>query len=196
MTEDFNLLFAATRPTCAGQAIGREPRMGGGRRRHPLVAAMHACGRSECAGVFFSRTAESNNGESNRRRLTLILHQALLSEENTSPSALVKVSTMERQVMMQNDEEKEYLRANVSCAVVLERIPPVWQLDVKESTRDSLKYRRGDGEILIVNHDGRGWWDPKSTAKGDVFGLVQHLDPGLNFGAVRRVLRPLAGLRA
>ena len=96
--------------------------------------------------------------------------------------------------MMQNDQEKEYLRTNVSCAVVLERMPPVWQLDVKESTRDSLKYRRGEGEIVIVNHDGRGWWDPKSTAKGDVFGLVQHLDPSLNFGAVRRVLRPLAGL--
>ena len=96
--------------------------------------------------------------------------------------------------MMQSDEEKEYLKANVSCAVVLERIPPVWHLDVKESTRDSLKYRRGEGEIVIVNHEGHGWWDPKSTAKGDVFGLVQHLDPSLNFGAVRRVLRPLAGL--
>jgi hypothetical protein len=101
---------------------------------------------------------------------------------------------MERQIMMQNDEEKEYLRENVSCAVVLERMPPVWQLDIKESTRDSLKYRRGEGEIVIVNHGGRGWWDPKSTAKGDVFSLVQYLDPGLNFGAVRRVLRPLAGL--
>jgi Protein of unknown function (DUF3991)/Toprim-like len=118
----------------------------------------------------------------------------LLPGENTSPSALVAVSTTERQVMTQNDQEKEYLRAYVSCAVVLERMPPIWQLDVKESTRDSLKYRRGQGEIVIVNHDGRGWWDPKSTAKGDVFGLVQHLDPGLNFGAVRRVLRPLAGL--
>ena len=96
--------------------------------------------------------------------------------------------------MMQNDQEKEYLRENVSCAVVLERMPPVWQLDIKESTRDSLKYRRGEHEIVIVNHGGRGWWDPKSTAKGDVFSLVQYLDPGLNFGAVRRVLRPLAGL--
>jgi Protein of unknown function (DUF3991)/Toprim-like len=101
---------------------------------------------------------------------------------------------MERQIMIQNDEEKEYLRETVSCAVVLERVPPVWQLDIKESTRDSLKYRRGEHEIVIVNHGGRGWWDPKSTAKGDVFSLVQHLDPGLNFGAVRRVLRPLAGL--
>src|ERR1700733_14365014 len=95
---------------------------------------------------------------------------------------------------MQHDDEVDFLKVNVSCAVVMERWPPVWRLDVKESTRDSLKYRRGQGEIVIVNHDGRGWWDPKSTAKGDVFGLVQHLDPGLNFGAVRRVLRPLAGL--
>ena len=45
------------------------------------------------------------------------------------------------------------------------------------------------GEILIVNHDGRGWWDPQSAAKGDIFDLVQYLDPNLNFGQVRRELR-------
>ncbi|HUZ62983.1 MAG TPA: DUF3991 and TOPRIM domain-containing protein [Acetobacteraceae bacterium] len=92
------------------------------------------------------------------------------------------------------DEEVERLKASVSCAVVLERLPPVWQLDVAESTRRSLKYRRGAGEIVIVNHDGRGWWDPLSEAKGDVFTLVRHLDPGLDFGAARRVLRGLAGM--
>ena len=32
--------------------------------------------------------------------------------------------------------------------------------DRAESSRASLKYRRGEGEIVIVNHDGRGWWDP------------------------------------
>jgi len=26
---------------------------------------------------------------------------------------------------------------------------------------------------VIVNHDGRGWWDPASEAKGDIFSLVQ-----------------------
>ncbi len=37
---------------------------------------------------------------------------------------------------------------------------------------------------------------PNSDAKGDVFRLVQHLEPGLNFGKVRKTLRPLAGVRA
>jgi hypothetical protein len=36
--------------------------------------------------------------------------------------------------------------------VVLERLPPTWRLDPAESTRRSLKYRRGAGEIVIVNH--------------------------------------------
>ena len=38
-------------------------------------------------------------------------------------------------------------------AVVLEGTPPPWQLDRKESTKFSLKYRRGKSEILIVSHD-------------------------------------------
>jgi hypothetical protein len=76
---------------------------------------------------------------------------------------------------------------------VLERTPPPWKLDRKESTKLSLKYRRGKGEILIVSHAGRGWWDPTSDAKGDVFGLVQRLEPDLNFGHVRKRLREFAG---
>jgi hypothetical protein len=83
--------------------------------------------------------------------------------------------------MSEQDKDIEWLKASVSCAVLLERLPPVWRLDRAESTRRSLKYRRGEGEILIVNHDGRGWWDPLSEAKGDIFTLVQHLDPGLTF---------------
>jgi hypothetical protein len=31
-----------------------------------------------------------------------------------------------------------------------------WQLDVHESTRRALKYRRGDGEILTIDHEGAG----------------------------------------
>ena len=77
--------------------------------------------------------------------------------------------------MTGHDPEIEELRDKVHCAVVLERTPPPWKLDRKESTRLSLKYRRGKGEILIVSHAGRGWWDPTSDAKGDVFGLVQRL---------------------
>ena len=87
------------------------------------------------------------------------------------------------------DQEIEELRDKVHCAVVLERTPPPWQLDRKEGTKLSLKYRRGKGEILIVSHGGRGWWDPTSDAKGDVFGPVQRLEPGINFGHVRKRLR-------
>ena len=96
--------------------------------------------------------------------------------------------------MTGHDPELEDLRDKVHCAVVLERTPPPWKLDRKESTKLSLKYRRGKGEILIVSHAGRGWWDPTSDAKGDVFGLVQRLEPGLTFGHVRKRLREFAGL--
>ena len=92
------------------------------------------------------------------------------------------------------DTEIEWLKAGVSCAALLERLPPVWRLDHAESTRRSLKYRRGAGEILIVNHDGRGWWDPLSERKGDIFTLVRHLDPGLSFGAACLVLRGFVGI--
>jgi hypothetical protein len=62
--------------------------------------------------------------------------------------------------MTRHDPEIEELRDKVHCAVVLERTPPCWKLDWKESTRLSIKYRRGKGEILIISHAGRGWWDP------------------------------------
>jgi hypothetical protein len=96
--------------------------------------------------------------------------------------------------MREQDTEIEWLKASVSCAAVLERLAPAWRLDRAESSRRSLKYRRGKGEIVIVNHDGRGWWDPLSERKGDAFALVQHLDPGVSFGAARRVLRGFAGM--
>jgi hypothetical protein len=96
--------------------------------------------------------------------------------------------------MSGQDAELEQLRHGISCAALLERGQPAWSLDKRGSTRRALKYRRGPGEVVIVNHDGRGWWDPHSTAKGDVFDLVQFLDPGLNFGQVRQVLRPLVGI--
>ena len=97
--------------------------------------------------------------------------------------------------MMDPQREIEELRAGVSCAAVLERASPPWRLDKKESSQHCLKYRRAAGEIVIVTHGGAGWWDPNSEAKGDVFSLVQHLEPALNFGEVRKVLRPLAGVR-
>lgn len=54
-------------------------------------------------------------------------------------------------------EEIARLKAAVHCATVLERATPPWQLDREASTSAALKYRRGAGEILIVNHGGRGW---------------------------------------
>ena len=96
--------------------------------------------------------------------------------------------------MSGQDGELDELRA-VSCSALLERLPPPWQLDKAESTRNCLKYRRGKGEIILVTHEGRGWWDPGSTtARGDVFSLVQHLQPGTNFGQVRKQLREFVGI--
>jgi len=96
--------------------------------------------------------------------------------------------------MSGHDAELALFRRGVNCAALLESVVPGWKLDPKESTRRALKYRRDDGAILIINHDGRGWWDPRGAAKGDVFDLVQHLDPHLNFGQVRQVLRRFVGV--
>jgi hypothetical protein len=96
--------------------------------------------------------------------------------------------------MSKQDTEIESLKASVNCAALLERLPPVWRLDKAESTRRSLKYRRGEGEIVIVNHEGRGWWDPLSDRKGDIFTLVRHLEPGLTFPDARRVLHDFVGI--
>ncbi|WP_050631521.1 DUF3991 and toprim domain-containing protein [Bradyrhizobium viridifuturi] len=66
----------------------------------------------------------------------------------------------------------EELRSKVACAAVLEN--EGWKIDLKESTRRALKYRSG-ADIIIVIHEGRGWFDPLSPAKGDVFDLAEHL---------------------
>ena len=80
--------------------------------------------------------------------------------------------------------ELDELRDRVSCAAVLEKAG--FAIDLKESTRKAVKYRR-DGEIVIMIHEGRGWFDPLSDAKGDVFSLVGHLDRAPFATAVRRV---------
>ncbi|RWA78228.1 DUF3991 and toprim domain-containing protein [Mesorhizobium sp.] len=69
--------------------------------------------------------------------------------------------------------ELEGLKDKVPCAAVLERAG--FALDVKESTRKAMKYRR-DASVIIVIHDGKGWFDPLSDGKGDVFRLVEHLE--------------------
>lgn len=91
------------------------------------------------------------------------------------------------------DPEVDEIKRTVSCAVVLERLGG-WKIDPTESTRRALKYRRGRGEIIIVNHEGHGWWSPTGTERGDCFALVQHILPGTNFGHARKMLRELAGL--
>lgn len=81
----------------------------------------------------------------------------------------------------------ENLRDCVSCCAVLEQAG--FAVDAKESTRRAVKYRRG-AEIVIVIHQGRGWFDPLSDAKGDVFTLATHLE-GLPF---RQAVDRIAGL--
>jgi hypothetical protein len=96
---------------------------------------------------------------------------------------------------MSTDAEVQRLLACTHCGAVLEKLGDGWTLDRRESSRNALKYRRGPGEILIISHGGRGWWDPQSEAKGDAFDLVQRLQPALNFGRVRRELRQLVGIQ-
>ncbi len=85
--------------------------------------------------------------------------------------------------------EVEELRNRVPCATVLEKAG--FAIDLKESTRKAVKYRRCD-DIIIVIHDGKGWFDPLSDAKGDVFSLVEHLDD-IGFAEVLQRVSGLVG---
>ena len=78
----------------------------------------------------------------------------------------------------------EDLREKVRCAALLEK--DGWKVDTRESTRRAIKYRR-DAEIVIVIHEGRGWFDPLSAAKGDVFSLAEHFGAEGFVGAFERV---------
>ncbi|MBB4189021.1 hypothetical protein GGE07_005700 [Sinorhizobium terangae] len=69
------------------------------------------------------------------------------------------------------------MRERVTCSAVLETSG--FAIDVRESTRRAVKFRRGS-QIVIVTHEGRGWFDPLSDSKGDIFSLVAHLD-GVGF---------------
>ncbi|MEP9380070.1 DUF3991 domain-containing protein [Aquabacter sp. CN5-332] len=86
--------------------------------------------------------------------------------------------------------EIENLREKVTCAIVLEAAG--WKIDLKESTRRSVKFRRADGEIIIVIHEGRGWFDPLSPERGDIFDLAVHLGAD-GFVAACEHLAPLVG---
>jgi len=93
-------------------------------------------------------------------------------------------------------DELQAFRDSIDCSTVLEKAG--FRLDREATAQRSarnLKFRRGDGEIVIVNHEGKGWWSPgDSTSKGDVIKLMQFLHPGLNLGHVRRELRDMVGL--
>lgn len=94
-------------------------------------------------------------------------------------------------IMAGYDDEIGALRAGVDCRTVLERAG--WQFDRTESTRRAVKYRLGAGRIVIVTHEGRGWFDPLGNGRGDVLALAQHVWGG-SLGHARQRLRPLAGI--
>ncbi len=82
------------------------------------------------------------------------------------------------------------LKADVPCSSLLEKAG--WKVDLRESTPKAMKYRRGEGEIVIVVHQGRGWFDPTSDAKGDVLDLAEHLGAP-NFSAALKTVAKLVG---
>ena len=106
------------------------------------------------------------------------LEQARSTEERAGPRL-----RRARRRRMEN-REIEVLREQVGCAALLEQ--DGWKVDVKESTRRAIKYRC-DSRIVI--HDDRGWFDPLSTAKGDVFSLAEHLGADGFVDACDRVSR-------
>lgn len=89
-----------------------------------------------------------------------------------------------------HDQELEELRARVDCRTVLEQAG--WRFDETESTSNAAKFRNGSN-IVIVTHDGRGWFDPLNDARGDVIALAQHIWGG-TIGHARKALRPIAGI--
>lgn len=89
------------------------------------------------------------------------------------------------------DRELEDLRCHVDCRAVLEHAG--WTLDRAQSSANTAKYRGGTAQIVIVTHQGKGWFDPLADARGDVIALAQYLWGG-TLGHARRALRPLAGI--
>lgn len=93
--------------------------------------------------------------------------------------------------MNQDGNELAELRQRVDCRVVLDRAG--WELDARESSRLAAKYRQGAARIVIVTHEGKGWFDPLEDKRGDVIALAQHVWGG-SLGYARKNLRPLAGI--
>lgn len=84
------------------------------------------------------------------------------------------------------------LKAEVPCSTLLEK--DGWKVDLRESTPRAIKFRRAEGEIIIVVHQGRGWFDPTSEAKGDVLSLAQRLG-ACDFGAALKAVADLVGVQ-
>ena len=89
-----------------------------------------------------------------------------------------------------NRERIEKVRATVSCALVLTQAG--FTLDIRESSRGALKFRRGS-DIVIVTHGGAGWFDPLSENKGDVFSLLRLIGK-MSFPAALEHLGTLVGI--
>lgn len=89
------------------------------------------------------------------------------------------------------DKELESLRNLVDCRAVLECAG--WELDQAESSANAAKYRGTAARIVIVTHQGKGWFDPLADARGDVIALAQYVWGG-SLGHARKALRPLAGI--
>lgn len=113
--------------------------------------------RALAPGRLRGRSAVSREGQEKRSQPTKGLD--------------IAVRRVRHGVMEKKDIDE--LREKVPCAAVLENAG--WKVDAAESTRKAIKYRRGEGDIVIVIHHGRGWFDPMSEAKGDVFMLAEHL---------------------
>jgi len=96
-----------------------------------------------------------------------------------------------RLALVNDPDELADLRGRVNCCTVLEAAG--WQIDKTESTARNPKYRDGGAGIVVVRHDGRGFFAPLAGSSGDVIELAK-LVWGLNLGAARQRLRPLAGV--
>jgi hypothetical protein len=95
-----------------------------------------------------------------------------------------------------SEQDRQTIVNGVSCATLLENHH--FLLVLEKSTKRCFKYRKGD-EHIIVNHGGKGWWDPQSPrgtpdSSGDVFALCRRLDPAMKWHEVCTTLGALVGV--